>query len=94
MKLRIMVVSLLCVLGAGGAWAVQSVDEIHSVPEGATVTVENIAGKITVHGWSEQQLKITGTLGDDVEELEVSIGRDRVHVEVEVPQRSWHRGKL
>jgi DUF4097 and DUF4098 domain-containing protein YvlB len=57
-----------------------------------TVTVENVAGSVEVRGWSRNQVEVTGTLGDRVEELVFERDGDEIIIEVKVPRR--HSGGI
>jgi DUF4097 and DUF4098 domain-containing protein YvlB len=50
--------------------------------------VENVAGSVTVQGWDQDLLRVTGALGDRVEELQVRGSEDRVEIEVEIPRHA------
>lgn len=85
--------SALMLLVAGIAAAEQSVDQTHTVPPGAAVSIENIAGSVTITGTEGSQLRITGTMGDDVEELEVSIDDEELYIEVVIPDDDDWKGE-
>jgi DUF4097 and DUF4098 domain-containing protein YvlB len=70
---------------AGIALAGEAVDLTRSVDASAQIEIENISGSVTVKGWNQAQVKVTGTLGDDVEELKVSGDENHLQIEVEVP---------
>lgn len=58
----------------------------------AEITIENVAGSVTVVGVEGGELRVTGTLGDDVEELDISGGPNDVSIEVVIPDdRDWKR---
>jgi DUF4097 and DUF4098 domain-containing protein YvlB len=77
----LMIVSLILV--AASAWSAQPVNESHPVPRGGEVDIESIAGTLTITGWDASEVRIEGTLGDGVEELEVHVDDDGVSIEVE-----------
>jgi len=52
------------------------------------VDVSNISGSVKVTGWSQNAVKVTGTLGRNVEELIVERDGDKVLIKVKVPKRS------
>lgn len=52
------------------------------------VHVSNIAGSVTVEGWSRSKVEVTGTLGRNVKELIVVRKGDKVVVKVKVPRSS------
>ncbi len=53
-----------------------------------TVKIENISGSVVVTGWDRDEVEVTGTLGREVEELEVDSGGGDVEIRVELPNRS------
>jgi len=74
---------LICA-AAGAAWASQSVNETIPVAPGSEISVENLAGSLTIEGWDGGMLEVTGTLGDGVERLDIDIDEDGdVYLEVE-----------
>lgn len=52
------------------------------------VHVSNIAGEVTIRGWSRNEVEVTGELGRNVEELIVERDGNRVTIKVKVPRRS------
>ena len=63
---------VLCLLiGAGSAWGGQTVDRTMAADHDATIEIEILAGSISITGWDKNEIKITGTIGDDVEELRI-----------------------
>ncbi len=77
---------------AGAAGAEQPVNATHPVPPGATISIENVAGSLTITGTDSSELRITGILGDDVEELEVSGDSEDVSIEVVIPDDDNWKG--
>ncbi len=74
---------LICA-AAGAAWASQSVNETIPVAPGSEISVENLAGSLTIEGWDGGMLEVTGTLGDGVERLDIDVDEDGdVYLEVE-----------
>jgi DUF4097 and DUF4098 domain-containing protein YvlB len=51
------------------------------------INVSNIAGEITVNGWTRDEVEVTGTLGRNVEELIVERSGDKITIKVKVPKR-------
>lgn len=51
------------------------------------VTISNVAGSVEVQGWSRNEVEVTGTLGDDVEELVFERDDDEITIKVKVPRR-------
>ena len=64
----------------------EEVDErLDAAPDGQ-VDISNIAGSVTVTGWSRDAVEVTGTLGRNVEELIFERKKDKVTVKVKVPR--------
>ena len=59
---------------------------LEAAPDGEVV-VSNIAGSVTVTGWTRNEVEVTGTLGRNVEELIFERNRNKVTVKVKVPRR-------
>jgi len=78
---------LLGLLVAGTAWADRPVDETRSLDPGGTLEIGNLSGSVTVIGGAGQ-VEITGTLGDDVEELEIVGGGDHLEIRVKTPRNT------
>ncbi|MCP4047479.1 MAG: DUF4097 domain-containing protein [Gammaproteobacteria bacterium] len=78
--LRITVASLI--LASACAFAGQSVDESWNIDADASVSIENLAGKIVIEGWNRNEARLTGELGDSVEELEISASDSSLRINV------------
>ena len=57
---RYVVLVALLVVAAGAVWAGQPVNESRPVAPGAEISVENLAGSLTVEGSSGGMLEVTG----------------------------------
>lgn len=77
---------LMAAVGAAAAAATRPVNEQGRMPADGQVTVENIAGSVKVVAWDQAEIKVTGTLGEDVKELTFSAGARSV-VKVVYPER-------
>ena len=72
--------TLLCIAGlllAAPALAQSPIDETRPLAADGRVSIENLKGRVTVRTWDQAQVRITGTLGEKVEELEID-GNGRV----------------
>jgi DUF4097 and DUF4098 domain-containing protein YvlB len=88
MKKLITVIAALLI--ALPAIAQEKIDRtLDAAPDGH-VDVSNIAGEVTVTGWSRNQVEVTGTLGKSVEELIFERDGDKVTIKVKVPK---HHGR-
>jgi hypothetical protein len=72
------------------AHAETSVDEHRAAnPQGA-VEINNVAGSIDVQGWEKSEVAVTGTIGKDVERVEVTGDGNRTLIRVVLPQgHNW-----
>ena len=55
-----------------------------SATPGGEVSVEIIAGELTIIGWERNKVLIEGILGDNVEEVEVESDGDEINIQVEL----------
>ena len=67
--------------------AAEEVDKILKAAPDGEVDVSNIAGSVTISGWSRDEVEVTGTLGRNVKELIFERDGDTVTVQVKVPRR-------
>lgn len=78
---------LLLILGlAGPAAARTEVDETRPAERGARILVDNLAGSVRVTGWDREEMRVRGTLGDDVEGLDITGDAGYLAVEVDIPR--------
>ena len=83
----------LSVALAPAAFGSRDIDRTVDAAPDATIEIENTSGSVRVRGWDQNQVRVSGTIGDDVEELVVE-GRDRrILIEVEIPDRSGWRNR-
>ena len=68
--------------------AAEEIDRSLDADPDGRVDVSNIAGAITIRGWSRKQVEVTGKLGKNVEELVFERNGDKVTVQVKVPKNS------
>ena len=68
------------------AYAATSVDEHRAAnPQGA-VEIDNVAGVIDVQGWDKSEVAVTGTIGKDVERVDVTGDSNRTSIRVVLPK--------
>jgi len=68
------------------AYAATSVDEHRPAnPQGA-VEIDNVAGLIDVQGWDKSEVAVTGTIGKDVERVDVTGDGNRTSIRVLLPK--------
>lgn len=68
-KLKLIIA--LCALSPLAVWAGGSIDQSWSVDSDVRISVENVAGEIEIKGWGRDEVKLTGKLGESVDELEI-----------------------
>ena len=72
-----LILPLLCA-AAACAWpaaapaATRSVDEHHAAERNGQVAIQCVAGRVEVVGWDKPEVAVTGTVGPDVERVEVT----------------------
>ncbi len=55
----------------------------------ATVQINNLAGNVKIVGWSKNVVRVTGTLGNSDERLEVSGDKNNFEIRVVYPSYNW-----
>lgn len=65
--------------------AATSVDEHRPASPQGEVEIDNVAGMIDVQGWDKPEVAVTGSIGKDVERVEVTGGGNRTSVRVVLP---------
>src|SRR5271169_2116107 len=84
---------LACALaGLAAPWALAHADspieEHRPANSHGSVEIINVAGAIDLQGWDKPEVAVTGTVGKNVERVDVTSGADRTSIHVEV--RSQH----
>ena len=72
--------------GDSGAGNARPVDERKSAAGVGEVDIENVAGRIVVEGWDQDEIHVQGTIGEDVEELVFEVDGSTAEVRVRVPK--------
>src|ERR1700722_13182498 len=68
------------------AYAETSIDQHREAnPQGA-VEINNVAGSIDVQGWDKSEVAVTGTIGKDVERVDVTGDANRTSIRVVLPR--------
>ena len=75
------------VTAALGAVADTDVDLTKAALPDGQVDIENVAGSVEVIGWDRPEIRVHGTLGEDVERLKFDVVDRRTEVKVIVPKR-------
>ena len=79
--------TIAVLMAAGVATAETRVDETRALAADGYLEISNVAGSLTIVGWDRDEVKISGTLEDDVEELEIEEEGRGLSITVRVPRR-------
>ncbi len=71
--------------------AATAVDEHRAANPQGEVEIDNVAGLIDVQGWDKSEVAVTGTIGKDVERVDVTGDSNRTSIRVVLP-RGLHWG--
>ena len=82
--------------GAAGA-ATRTVDEHRAADAAGQVEIQNVAGRVEVVGWDKAEVAVSGTLGGDVDRLDITTSGTRTSVRVVMHEShgmnfGWHGG--
>jgi len=88
--LALAALSLLLPAAALGNPDVKSVNETRPASADGRISVQNVAGSVTVEGWDRNELSVTGTIEEECT-LEITGSDDRIKVEVKWPERHRRR---
>jgi hypothetical protein len=83
----VLAVLTLTVGAVGPTIAQEAVDRRQPASRGGVVAIDNIAGSVTVKGWSRDEVHVTGTLGRGTKELQIDGSGDRTAIHVEIDKR-------
>jgi DUF4097 and DUF4098 domain-containing protein YvlB len=81
----------LCALGLlvshwSMAYAATSVDQHREASPQGAVEIDNVAGSIEVQGWDKPEVAVSGTIGKDVERVDVTGDGNRTSIRVVLPK--------
>lgn len=76
------------ILTAGPVLAGEKVERHGEASATGEVRIENMVGSLEVIGWGKKEVKLEGTLGKDVEDLEFQTGRNGTTIEVIYPRKA------
>jgi DUF4097 and DUF4098 domain-containing protein YvlB len=68
------------------AYAATSVDEHRQANPQGEVEIDNVAGSIEVQGWDKSEVAVSGTIGKDVERVDVTGDGNRTSIRVILPK--------
>ena len=80
--------ALLAALSAAPAFAATPIDETRPLDARGSVEISNLKGRIEVRAWDREEVRITGSLGDGVERLQIDGDRRSLEVKVRYPRGS------
>ena len=83
---------LLAALAAAPAFAATPIDETRALDPRGSIEVSNVKGRIEVRVWDRPEVRITGSLGDGVERLQIEGDRRNLEVKVRYPRNSSRSG--
>lgn len=69
--------------------AAEEVDQVLEADPRSRVSVSIIAGSIEVEGWDRDEVRVTGTYEEDVEEFIFERDGREITIRVKAPERSW-----
>ena len=69
------------------------VQKRNKLESGATVEIENIAGRVQVIGWDKNSIEINARLGEHVDRLDFSVKNDKAKIHVIVPKGIKRKSK-
>lgn len=84
--MRYGLVSALCLAVAMTAGAERKIDETKSIEADAEIEIVIVSGSIEVVGWDRNEIRVEGTLGDEIEEFIFEVDDDEATIEVKVPK--------
>lgn len=66
----------------------RSVNETRNAKADAEIRIDNLAGTVKIKAWDKNQVSVTGTLGENVERLEINGDESDIEIRVVQPHRS------
>ena len=83
---------LLVSLMSTAAYAAEDVNRTLDAAEDGDIYISNVSGSVEVHGWSRDQVEVTGELGNGVDELIFERDGDDVNIRVRQRRNSRRNG--
>jgi DUF4097 and DUF4098 domain-containing protein YvlB len=77
----------LCALAGGGP-----VDRNIAAEPGGEVVISNVSGRVDVRGWDRNEVRVTGSLDEGVERLDLESSSGRTTIKVVLPRGNSHDG--
>ncbi|MGY1409072.1 MULTISPECIES: DUF4097 family beta strand repeat-containing protein [unclassified Luteimonas] len=88
MKTLPLSLALLSALCIAPAFAATPINETRALDPRGSIDVSNLKGRIQVRAWDKPEVRITGSLGDGVERLQIEGDRNSLEVKVRYPRSS------
>lgn len=88
MKTQPLSLALLTALAIAPAFAATPINETRALDPRGSVDISNLKGRIQVRAWDRPEVRITGSLGDGVERLEIEGDQRSLEVKVRYPHSS------
>lgn len=77
----------VAVLGAAFCYADETVNITKPASAEGVIEITMVSGSIEVTGWDRNDIQVTGTIGDDVEEVEFETDSGGAEIRVRLPER-------
>ncbi|MFY2762935.1 DUF4097 family beta strand repeat-containing protein [Arenimonas sp. MALMAid1274] len=78
---------IAALLATAPALAATPIDQTRPLAPTGQVSVDNLKGRIVVRGWDRPEVKLTGSLGEGVEKLEITGDANDLRIVVRYPKR-------
>jgi DUF4097 and DUF4098 domain-containing protein YvlB len=93
MNIRQMALASVALLAIPAAFAAQNIDRSQATGPAPSVEINNVQGRVTVVAWDRQEVKVTGTIGNDEDEFEFSGDPERVVITVRTKSKKHSGGR-
>ncbi|GAB2496635.1 DUF4097 family beta strand repeat-containing protein [Arenimonas alkanexedens] len=80
--------ALASLVAGASALAATPINETRPLSATGSVSIDNIKGRVSVRTWNQPQVRITGSLGEGVEKLEIEGSGERLSIQVRYPESS------
>ncbi|HET8898273.1 MAG TPA: DUF4097 family beta strand repeat-containing protein [Rhodanobacteraceae bacterium] len=86
--LKALPLALLLIASSPLARADTPINASRPLNRDAKVSISNVSGEVTVHGWDQDRIEITGSLGDGAKPLIIKGDRNAIEIKVEAAKQS------
>lgn len=87
MRCPALAIALSAALASPALLAATPIDQTRPLDARGRIEVDNLKGRIQVRAWDRNEVRITGSLGEGVEKLEIEGGGNRLVVRVRYPRQ-------